>query len=202
MNQRHHLAVESRADVTGPDEFAAIEDAEHQSAEQVALAFGESAKDERCRIGDFVLYPIGSAARFVEAVGALGDDALYSLSFGSGEEFRTISDKVIRVADQIARLEDFFEQPLSRDEGKAAQILAVEIEKIEGEEHAGIFSRESSNGAGIGDGDAALEELEAWQAAFVESRDFTIENRRFSVDVMGKNRELGVLALHRVAVAR
>ena len=133
---------------------------------------------------------------------AFAHDALETLLLGGGEELGAGGDEVVGVADTITRLEDGFEQLLALDQGDGAQIVAVEIQEIEGAEDDGMGAREAGDGAGLDHVDAVLEELETGAALRVEGGDFAIDDGLTGPDVMREDGELGVLFVDGVAFAR
>src|SRR5436305_1349772 len=112
MNHFHLLAIKSGPNVAGPTELSVIVYAEHECAEQIALAFREAAKNEFRRRGDFPFHPIRRPARFVKTVCTFADDAFEPLLSRRREKIRAVSGEMIGIADELARLDHFLQQTL------------------------------------------------------------------------------------------
>src|ERR1700722_7751978 len=64
-----------------------------------------------------------------------------------------------------------------------------------------MIARQSSNRAGFGDGNTALEQLKAGHAGVIKDRNFGVENRLVGFNVVRQDGELRILTVHQVAVA-
>ena len=80
------LRGEAGADVSGPDQLAVLVKTQHQRAEGIAFALGESADEELLLVDQFDFEPLAAAPRFVAAGGVLGDDAFEAVLAGGGEQ--------------------------------------------------------------------------------------------------------------------
>lgn len=79
--------------------------------------------------------PSFGALRAVGRVGLLGDDAFPIKLRRVGEHLLPVTDQVLAVADwhlQLAAVEQFLQQSLSIYLGDRAEVLPVEVHKIEG----------------------------------------------------------------------
>ena len=201
VNRLHGLAIEPRAHVPGPLEFALIVDSQNQSTEVIALALGESAQEERIRRMNLVFHPITRTSRFIETRSLLPYDPFHALLFRRFEQSLPIAE-VLGIADHVVRLQDFLQQALALDERQPAQIAPVQIQQIEGIEDHRMVPGAARHRAGVGHIDAALQQLETGHAALVQGRDFAIHDRGLRLDVMRQDRQLGILPVDQIAVAR
>src|SRR5690242_1310295 len=108
----------------------------------------------------FDLEPFLTAASFVAALAALGEDAFQSHLAGRFEHGVAIRDEFVRITDGISGLQYLFQKTLAFVERDVPQIVAVEIQEIEQKERGGSRARKVRDAVRIGDRNAGLDEAE------------------------------------------
>ena len=151
--------------------------AQHQRTEVIALAVRETSDDEFLAGLDFDFVPVLSAASFVLAGAAFGQDTFEAVGSCGFEHRGAVGDEVIRKPDVIGGSQDFFEQRLAILERNTAQVVAIQIQQVEQEQRDGSGSRQVGDAVGIRDRDSGLDEAEAGAAIFIQHRDLAIQNR-------------------------
>ena len=86
----------------------------------------------------------------------------------------------------------------------AAQIVAIQVQQVEGEIDHRRGAHQVRHGVGVGVGDARLDEVKARDALLVEHRDFAIEHRLAGGHVVvdhGQLRDTAARSAARCAIA-
>src|SRR5215472_10785487 len=102
----------------------------------------------------------------------------------------------------MKRLDDLRKQVLAVFERHLAEVVAIEIEKIEGQKLDGFLLRHFGDGVRVSGVDAGLDELEVGDSVIVEGDDFAVEDGFGGVEVVGDYLKFGILALTAVVVTR
>ena len=88
---------------------------------------------------------------------------------------------------------DRFEQPFALDQRHLAEVVAIQIQQVEGEIHDRPRARQVCDRIGIGLRDARLNQFEARHALFIERGDLAIQNGLVRGDVVRDHAQFGVL---------
>ena len=197
----HHLLIEAGADVAGPVELIAVIDAENEGSKVGALTGQISAEDELLLVIDLDLDPIAGAGFQIAAIETFGDEAFEALGADGGEEFGDGAGEVFGESNGAAGFDDGLQETLAFFEGLGAEVAAVQVEEVEGEEENGAGAGELGDGSGVGGHDARLQAFERGASFFIESGDLAIEDGGGGVDELRQAREFGIGAIHGGAFA-
>src|SRR5438045_332964 len=99
---------------------------------------------------------------------------------------------MLGIAKGGIRPQDGGQELLALDQRSAAQVVAVEIKEIEGEEAGGLALLQFWNRAGAG-ADAVLQQLKAGYAVLIEADDLAINNDALSVEKFDDPVQLRIL---------
>src|SRR5262249_43981579 len=150
---------------------------QHQGAEVFTLAQEETADDKVLLVGDLDLDPLRAAAGFVPAARVFCYDPFHSLFANPLEQLIPLAPQMIRVADDLARQYDRLQQQAAVDQGGLAQIVAIEVEKVEREKVQRVRLAALDRLVEAG---PVLQKLEAGNAVFVQGHHLAIKDCRLS----------------------
>src|SRR5882724_10004127 len=126
--------IESGPSLSHMNQFALLViQSEHNRSKVFAASLGLGVSPDHAvhRLGNFDLQPVLSEALFVETVAALGQDPVQSLLHGGGKK-RSALREVIGVPNRaIVHVGDLRQGNLSLLQWHAAEIVSVQIEKVE-----------------------------------------------------------------------
>src|SRR5436305_1569189 len=107
---------------------------------------------------------------------------------------------MLGIAKSRIRPQDGSQELLALNQWSAAQVVAMEIKEIEGEEAGGLALLQFWNRAGAG-ADAILQQLKAGYAVLIEADDLAINDDAFSVEKFDDPVQLRILFLNGHAAA-
>ena len=159
---------EAGADLARIAKLPVLVDAEQQRAEAALLVRRRPADDdELLPLQALGLDPAARPRAAIGRVGELGDDAFQALPAHLGEQLLAAADDVLGEMEALVVGGDQRPQPLlARDVGERGQVLAVELEQVEGEERH-VAAR----------ADRVLQRREVG-AAVLERDDLAVDQRR------------------------
>ena len=99
---------------------------------------------------------------------------------------------MVRVAHDLAWRQDVSEHSLTIIQRNAAQIIAIDIEKIENVVKHGQIRPGSGLGAMASKSRPLLHQTERRAAVLIEDDDFSIENRRFCIHQFRRIAQFGI----------
>ena len=132
----------------------------------------------------------------------LGDDALQAVLSRRLQQFLARAGEGVGDADRRPRRQHLLQEFAPLFESDAAQVVAIQVEQVEGEiDHRG-GAHQVSDGVGVGVGDARLDEVELRDALGIEHRDLAIEHGLRCGDVVRHHGQFGILPLAAQPAAR
>src|SRR5262249_20217206 len=191
---------EPRTDVARVNQLLVLVVSQHQGAEVFTLAQEETADDKVLLVGDLDLDPLRAAAGFVPAARVFGYDPFHSLFPDRLKQLVSLARKVIRIANDLARQYDRLQQQAAVDQGGLAQIVAIEVEKVERKKVQRVRLAALDRLVEAG---PVLQKLEAGNAVFVQGYDLAIEDCGLSANARRQSlSHFRKLLVHDVAAAR
>src|SRR5579864_8768893 len=124
------------------------------------LALGVSADDEILLRDDFHFDPIRAALRLILTAGTLGHYSFELVLTRELQQLFSVAGEVLRIANERTGRDERLQRPFALRKWRTAQVVAVQVDEIEGEEHDRLRARELHRRARAG-ADARLQRAKA-----------------------------------------
>src|SRR5882672_10734865 len=172
--------VEAGADLAHVDEVSAlVVESENERSEILSAAFwiGVSANHALLALRDFDLQPIARPFFLIGAVAFLGEDAFQSALAGYFKQLAALLGIVVGVSNDFSGFEHGLQQFLPHLQTHSAQVVAIEVEQIEGiVENRNAFAARQAPLARLESG-ALLHQAERRAALLIDRDNLSVENR-------------------------